>query len=205
MDFKKSMLILIMAIFLTSIAGVCAGDANDTPIASDDANQIVVSSNDMMTEDSLKTSEEDTTFAQTDDESVSAGSDSEILGEGNGTYEDLRDEIGNGGNKSLAKSYYNYTGGDTIEITTPGIINGNGAVIDMAGSAIQAFKVSASGVTIKNMTIKNANYAGMGGAVYFSGDAIVKDCSFVNDSSYAGGAIFFAQSASVENCNFTDN
>ena len=51
MDFKKSMLILILAIFLISIAGVCAGDANDTAIASDDANQIEVSSNDMMTED----------------------------------------------------------------------------------------------------------------------------------------------------------
>ena len=35
---------------------------------------------------------------------------------------------------------------------------GGGAVIDMAGSDIHAFYVSASGVTIKNMTIKNVNF-----------------------------------------------
>ena len=35
----------------------------------------------------------------------------------------------------------------------------------MAGSNIRAFTVSASGVTIKNLTIKNANYGGSGGAI----------------------------------------
>ena len=34
MKFKKSMLILILAVFLLSIAGACASDVNDTQMAS---------------------------------------------------------------------------------------------------------------------------------------------------------------------------
>ena len=34
MKFKKSMFILILAVFLISIAGVCASDVNDTAVAS---------------------------------------------------------------------------------------------------------------------------------------------------------------------------
>ena len=36
MKFKKSMFILILAVFLISIAGVCASDVNDTAVASQD-------------------------------------------------------------------------------------------------------------------------------------------------------------------------
>ena len=148
MEFKRSMLILIMAIFLASIAGVCAGDVNDMIVASEDANQMELSSSDVITEDNLKTIEEIASFAQADDESISD--------DGEGNYTDLRNDINNGG--SLTKSYYRYCDGDgeTIEITTPMTVNGNGAIIDMAGSAIRAFNVSASGVTIKDLTIKNA-------------------------------------------------
>ena len=154
MKYKKIMLILIMAIFLASIASVCAADANDTLVASEDTNQMDLSSNDEITEDNLKTSEENTTLTQAND----AESDSQILSEGEGTYYDLIEEIGSGGDKNLAKSYYRYTGGDTIEITTSGVINGNGAVIDMAESTnMRAFTVFTYGVTIKNLTIKNAN------------------------------------------------
>ena len=58
MKYKKIMFMLITAIFLVSIAGVCAADANDTIVASDDANQMELSSNNEITEDNLKTSEE---------------------------------------------------------------------------------------------------------------------------------------------------
>ena len=205
MKYKKIMIILITAIFLASIAGVCAADANDTTVASKDTNQMDLSSNDETTEDNLKTSEENTTLTQAND----AESDSQILSEGEGTYYDLIEEIGSGGDKNLAKSYYRYTGGDTIEITTSGVINGNGAVIDMTGSNIRAFTVSASGVTIKNLTIKNANYNGDGGAIYFSSSGTVSNCNFTNNTaSNRGGAIYFSISGSthsVENCNFTNN
>ena len=170
MKYKKIMLILITAIFLVSIASICAADANDTMVASEDANQMELSSGNQITEDNLQTTEENTTFAQTDnDESISVETDSQILSESEGTYYDLRDEIGNGGNKSLTKRYYSYTGGDAIEITTSGVINGNGAVIDMTGSNIRAFDVIANGVTIKNLTIKNVNFGELGGAIKFAG------------------------------------
>jgi hypothetical protein len=43
MKYKKIMLILITAIFLASIAGVCAADANDTIVANENTNQIELS------------------------------------------------------------------------------------------------------------------------------------------------------------------
>ncbi len=69
-------------------------------------------------------------------------------------------------NVELQHDYYTYDTGDTISISVEdSVIDGKGAVIDMAGSNIRAFTVSASGVTIKNLTIKNANYGGSGGAI----------------------------------------
>ena len=207
MGFKKSIIILILAIFLFSIASVCASDANDAAILCEDANQIELSSSNEIDEDNLKTSEENTTLTQANDETVSAESESETLGEDEGTFNQLKDEIGNGGNINLNKSYYKYTEGDTIQITTSSVINGNGAVIDMAGSTIQAFNVSASGVTFKNLTIKNVNYGGGGGAIYFdyNSSGSVTNCNFTNnqatgDYSY-GGTIYFNGTGDVTNSN----
>ena len=202
MKYKKIMLILIMAIFLASIASVCAADANDTLVASEDTNQMDLSSNNEITEDNLKTSEENTTLTQAND----AESDSQILSEGEGTYYDLIEEIGSGGDKNLAKSYYRYTGGDTIEITTSGVINGNGAVIDMAESTnMRAFTVFTYGVTIKNLTIKNANCDGDGGAVHFNDFGTVTNCNFVDNKAAGDGGAIWISSGNVENCNFAGN
>ena len=200
MKYKKIMLILITAIFLASIAGVCAADANDTLVASENTNQMDLSSNNEITEDNLKTSEENTTLTQANDDE----SDSQILSASQGIYYDLIDEIGDGGDKNLAKSYYRYTGGNTIEIKNSGVINGNGAVIDMAGSNIRAFYVTASGVTIKDLTIKNAHSNdGMAGAIYFSSSGTVENCNFINNSaSMYGGAMY---GGSAVNCNFEGN
>ena len=180
MGYKKSIIILILTIFLFSIASVCASDANDTAIASEDINQIELSSNNGIVEDNLQTTEENVTLTQTnDDETVSAETNSQTLSEGESTYYYLITEIGDGGDKNLTKSYYCYTGGDTIEIKNSCIINGNGAIIDMFGSSIQTFNVTASGVTFKNLTIKNANYNGDGGAIYFSSSGTIENCNFI--------------------------
>ena len=56
----------------------------------------------------------------------------------------------------------------------------------MTGSNIRAFYISASGVTIKNLTIINANYDGDGGAIYFSNSATsgtVTNCNFADNSA----------------------
>jgi predicted outer membrane repeat protein len=182
------------------MAGVCASDANDTAIASEDTD-FKLSADNEMDADNLQTSEENTTLTQAND----AESDSQILSEGEGTYYDLIEEIGSGGDKNLAKSYYRYTGGDAIEITTSGVINGNGAVIDMTESTIRAFRVSTNGVTIKNLTIKNANCHGDGGAVHFNDFGTVTNCNFADNSASQGGAVYFQSTGNVENCNFVGN
>ena len=213
MKYKKIMLILITAIFLVSIASASASDANDTLVANEDTNQIEISDSDKTIEDNLQTSEENPTLAvDENDETLSYEIDSEILTADQFTYSDLKGQIGSGGNINLTKGTYTYndSDGDTIEITTSGVINGNGAVIDMAQSGHRAFYVTAFGVTIKNLTIKNANYNGNGGAIYFSTSGTVTNCNFTNNqatgtNSLGGGAVFFEDNGDVINCNFTNN
>ena len=195
-----------MAIFLVSVAGVCASDANDTAIAGDDSNQMELSSGSVISEDNLQTDEENTILTQNDDETVSAQTDSERLNEENGTYSDLRNDIANGGN--LTKSYYRYSayddGNNIIEITTPNMtINGNGAVISFIYSTgwMGVFKVIASGVTIKNLTIEDTNSEN-GGAIFFNSSGTVENCNFNRNK---GGAVYFEEHGTVTNCNFTSN
>lgn len=171
---------------------------------------------------------------------INEGSDSEIddesdlLSADERTYSDLSLEIGSGGDIELSHGYYRYDSGSTIQITIANtVINGNGAVIDMSGSGIQALMVNAAGVTIKNLSIKNVDYEGSGGAIFFKGfgtlencnftnntangdngngsaiyfldDGEVRNCNFNNNTAYRGGAVFFNGFGTVENCNFTNN
>ena len=189
-----------MAIFLVSIAGVCASDANDTSMANEDSNQIKLSSGNEMSEDNLQTSEENNILTLNDDETVSAQTDSERLSEGNGTYSDLRNDIENGGN--LTKSYYKYnkSDGNSIIITTPNMtINGNGAIIDMDGRYVTPFYVNASGVTIKNLTIQNLGPCD--GSIYFNvNSGTVENCSFID---LRCSSVRFVEQGTVTNCNFS--
>ena len=203
---KRGILILLLAIcVLFTVSIVCAGDVNDVSIASDDANLTELSLNNEIT--NLQTGEGNAILAQNDDETVSAQTGSQILDAGEGTYADLRTDINNGG--SLTKSYYRYRDGDgdTITISTAGFtVDGHGAVIDMAGSTIRAFYVDASGVTFKDLTIKNANFDGSGAAISFSRAGTLINCNFNNNhASTAGGALYFSKYCDVINCNFADN
>jgi hypothetical protein len=81
---------------------------------------------------------------------------------------DLRAEIADGGDKILQYDYYKYDFGDPIVISASGVIDGNGAIIDMEGANIRhVFYISADNVTIKNLSI--INYTGTDDAIYFSG------------------------------------
>ena len=128
------------------------------------------------------------------------------------TYNDLREQISSNvvDNKvTLAPGTYTYEegNGDTFIIENSIEIDGNGAVIDMAGSALRAFVINVAGVTIKNLTIKNANYTnGKGGAIYFNKSGTVENCIFINNkASEEGGAIYFHDGGSVTNCAFVNN
>ena len=150
MKFAKIMVIIVIFVFAMSVS--CAADTNNASI-SEDNSQMLLSLKNEITDDTS----ENSILAQTNnDETLSAQKDNEILRANEGTYSDLRNDINNGGN--LRKSYYRYGEGDgeTIVINSGGFtVNGNGAVIDMEGSNIRAFSVYGSGVTFKNLTIKN--------------------------------------------------
>ena len=132
----------------------------------------------------IDTNDTGTLSASDDDEIVSEENDLDELSANPtnpSTFSELSGEIGSGGQVELVHDYYSYDGsGSTIYISTPNsVINGKGAVIDMAGSNIRPFYVTASGVTFQNLTIKNANYNGDGGAIYFTSSAssgTVKNC-----------------------------
>ena len=207
MKSKKIMLILITAIFLVSIAGVCAADANDTLVANKDTSQIELSDNNKIIEDNRQTSGEKLGLS-VDDESLSAQTDTNVLGDSPATYSDLAREINAPGTVILKNKSYTYDDGAPAIIISEAnkVIDGNGAIIDMTESTIRAFTVSASGVTIKNLTIKNANYNGDGGAIYFSSSGTVSNCNFTNNTATSqGGAIRFSSTGTVSNCNFTNN
>ncbi len=211
MEWRKTIIFLMIAIFLFSIAAVSASDVDDMEIASEDANQIELSASNEMNVDNLKTSEENTIETQAkNNKSMSAALGSKLLATDTGTYSDLSNEIGSGGNIELQHDYYTYDPGRTIQITDENtVIDGKGAIIDMDRSTnIQPFYVTASGVTFKNLTIQNANYDGSGCAIYFSSSATsgtVTNCNFTNNTADYGGAVYFSSTGEVTNCNFTNN
>ena len=204
MKYKKTIILLALVVFLLSIAGVSASEIDNT-IASENANTIELSTDNDIIEDNLQTSEENEALASTDYDEAIAQTDTEVLGADSAKYSDLANEIRQPGNIKLTHKNYTYTGGETITIGEANkVIDGNGAVIDMAGSTIRAFNISASGVTIKNLTIKNANYKGNGGAIYFNSTGTVTNCNFTgNTANY--GALYFLNQGTVTNCNFTGN
>ena len=238
MKYKKSLLFVCLIICLFSIAGVCASDVNDTAVASQENAAIESADESMITvediEPSLSTAENGEMLSDGNDEIVGVENDLNELRANPGTYSELSTEIGSGGNVVLTHDYYTYDNGTTITISTSNsVIDGNGAIIDMNGSNILAFKVTGSGVTIKNLTIKNANvtedndgaaiyfekagtiencnfinnYAGDAGAVYFNkANSKVINCNFTgNKAAFSGGAVCFKESGTVENCNFDNN
>ena len=200
---------MALVVFLLSIAGVSASEIDNT-IASENANTIELSTDNDI-KDNLQTSEENMVFTSTDyDEALSAQTDTDVLGADSATYSNLAEEIGHSGNIILTHKSYTYDGGEPIDISEDNkVIDGNGAVIDMNGSTIRAFTVYALGVTIKNLTIKNANYNGDGGAIYFSNLATsgtVTNCNFTNNKATGdGGAVYFYNTGTVSNCNFAGN
>ena len=213
MGYKKSLIMLVLVIFIFGVASVSASDVNDTIVAGEDTGQMELSAGDEMTVDNLQTSEGSNILAQIDNEKTAGRViDSKTLTAGEeGNYSQLREEIGSGGDKNLTKSYYRYYAGEgsSISIETSGIINGNGAIIDMAGSITPAFVVMALNVTIKNLTIINSVSSNNGGAIYFGSSGTVENCTFINNTAHSndGGAVYFGEGTTgrIINCNFINN
>ena len=198
---KFFMLALILSLMLTVSAVAAAEDISFDKSDTKNTNKNLLSTDDG--KENLKTNDK-----TLNDETLSAKPDNNKLGDGQYNYTYLKNQIGNGRDITLNNGTYTYTSGDvdTITISNSCTIDGNGSVIDMANSNKRAFYVTASSVTIKNLTIKNANYAGLGGAIYFNQPGNVINCNFNNNTaSSSGGAIFFQNDGTVTNCNFINN
>lgn len=183
MKYKKSILIMILAVFLISIAGVCASDANDTAMASEDTQTIELT-----------------------DENVNTGT-----GEtDNGTFHALDGKIRNAGEGSvvdLENDYNNTDGFDSegIVISKDLTINGKGHTID-GNSKSRIFKVDGGNVIFQNITFINGLSPGDGGAIFGYFTAI--NCTFINNTAgECGGAISGTPDrfANAVNCLFEGN
>ncbi len=190
---------LILLLFVSSAS---AADANDT-------------SDVLSVDESANILNNDTNILSTNNNDVE--SNENILRENTGSYAELATRI-----KTIQEAgdveitldkncIYTYDSGSTIEIGTTGFkIDGNGATIDMAGSNIQAFKITNSNVIINNLTIKNVKFDGYGGAIYWyhSANGAVSNCNFINNIAKSfGGAIvwFYSDNGAVSNCTFINN
>ena len=100
MKVKKSIIMLMLVIFLFSLTSVCAGEMDDA-MASDDTDQIVLSSNDGIAEDNLKTSGEksDVSLKSSDGDELSSS----------GEFGELQKLIDDASENSVVNLERNYT------------------------------------------------------------------------------------------------
>ena len=214
---KYKSIILILSIFiLFSIASVSAGEVDDKVMMSDENAEIESTS----IEKDLKTTDDNQVLSKTNDDEIQSVKDNEITGADvdpntNATFDDLKKEIGEGGNITLKHKFYNYNGtgqeSEHIDISVANsIIDGNGAVINMNGSHTQVFQIVSSNITIKNLTITNGNFD-PSWSWYFiyvvdSGAKII-NCNFIDNNGHTNGVIYFEDNinGTVTNCTFINN
>ena len=191
MKLRKLMVILILIIFLFSIASVTAANTTD-----------VMTSNDEL-------SQKNEIISKKNEEIIKDGT--------TGTFAELRSNIEKteaGSTLKLDKNYTCEEGFDTEGITIDKsiTIDGQGHTIDAQGKA-RIFMVGAGNVVLKNIIFKNGKTTVHGGAIYFNklSTGNVLNCSFTNNKvtvlpgyGSGGGAIWMSY-GTVLNCNFTDN
>ena len=198
MKVNKSIIMLILVIFLFSLTSVCAGEMDDA-IASDDTDQIELSSNDKISEDNLQTNEEKATLGESDDSTDVnlKSSDGDELSS-SGEFDELQKLIDNASDKSTINLEHNYTytiGTDNITegitITKDLTINGNGFAIN-AQNKSRIFNIeSGINVVLNNITFINGYTEGNGGAILAYGNVDITGSHFINNTAVDGGAVYF--------------
>ena len=220
MKYKKIMLILITAIFLASIAGVSAGDAEDAIAISEDAEAMEVAQSDEMT-----ASDDSNAMEQSDDEELILEDndvDKPILGEGasTGSFTELNDLINNqySSNDTITLSCnYTFNGTDDddsgfihgISINRAVTIDGKGCTIDGSQKA-RIFNIGNGGsVKFLNINFINGKATGSGWEVHGGAiiavyrNCVVECCNFTNNTADdQGGALM---RVTAYNCTFTGN
>ena len=210
MEFKKSMIIIILTVFLLSIAGVCASDTNDTAVG--DADEIETDSLEKVADDALAVSNDEEVLRASSDWYVnnSAGPDGD--GSEANPYQNLKSVLDNTylqDDDTIHIAGGTYKGSDNVDLTIDKKLKlenwGDDEVVFDGENSRRIFTVNSQSVSIKGLTFKNGNAADYGGAIYFSNSGTLINCNFTNNSARYGGAIYFYANGKVTNCNFTNN
>ena len=204
MKYKKSMIILFITIFLFSIAGACASDANATATAT---------VNDYITDEINEI--EANNPASDDSKILAASAGNEILKSSttvtNHTFEAIQSAI-DGGYDTINLEPGTYTGNNSIFISEN--INtftfiGNSTILDGQGARSMIFISNSNNIKLQNITFANGNDEG-GGAIFVErGIVEIIDCTFTNNTvpnETGGGAILSSLSdVNIINSTFTNN
>ncbi len=216
MEYKKSIILIILTIFLLSIAGVCASDVNDTLVTSEDNTEIELSQSDETDEISV-TDDSPVIEQSNNEEKLTAGNTwyvNSSAANGAGTLENpfnnLNDALDASGDNDIIKiASGTYAG----ENNTYLIINknltferyGDGDVIFDGGNTNGIWEIQAKSINITGLTFQNG-YGGNGGALSFKSELINSNinANFNNNRAMSsGGAIHFSEA--LTNVNITGN
>jgi predicted outer membrane repeat protein len=203
MKYGKIIIILMLAVFLVSMSGVCAGEVNDTIIANEDTAQI-------------ESAQSDEVCATDDSQAFKESNDGEIAGNGSvGTFSDLSRKVKQPYVTVTLDMDYECEDGfnrEGIEINYPVTIDGQGHTIDAKGKA-RIFQFSLyendTEVVLKNITFINGKCDDRGGAIqWINAKGSIVNCTFINNSvDRSGGAIFgeVYGNLSISDCVFINN
>ena len=203
MKYKKSIIILIITIFLFSIASVCASDANTTATAIADE----------QTNEEINEIEADNP-ASDDSQILGSSAGNEILKSGpttvtNHTFQAIQSAI-NEGHDTIYLEPGTYTGNNSIFISenlNSFTFIGNSTILDGQGAMSMLFASNSGNVTLKNIIFANGAYKGGGAIMVDRVNVQIINCTFTNNTaSGMGGAIIADWSTvNVINSTFTNN
>ena len=153
MKYKKTTIILFLAIFLLSITCVCASDANDAAIASENNMQI-----------------------------ESTQQNSEILADNVGTFTQLDRDIDDSQDTFEMQHDYAFSNesdnGQVVIEKSNFTINGNNHILD-GNKQSGILNITGNNITINNLVFVNGN-ATKGGAIYSAGGITLNNVTFIN-------------------------
>ena len=180
---NKIIIFTLILLALFSIAGVCAGDVNDTLTASEDDSQLELND----AGDDLKSIAENQVI---EDKFV----------EDNGSFAALQERIDNAGDNSTVVLPNNYLlengfAKNGISINKSITIDGNGFTINANDSA-RILNITGAAVTLQNIKFINGKLEGMGAALYCKDSNLtIINCTFSNNHATGvnsqGGAVYF--------------
>lgn len=184
MKYVRQILILTLIILtFISIAGVCAGDVNDTALSGDNTNHADKNS-------------------ITEGDVISQSDNSQIGEKDTGTFSALQKKIDNAseGSTVMLENDYVYTGsGGVIQISKSLTIDGYGFTVD-GNNEIPLFYITAGDVVFKNIVFANGKSYAKGGAI--NGESTAINCIFNSNSARYGGAM---NGGRAVNCTFNSN